>query len=119
MSLQTIRGGHDLDAFETLVEALRSVIEQIVDERHEKHAEGGSWRWLTAPQAGVILGISAAAVGARVRQGTLPGRLYGRRIYVDREALDAAIDSATFPALSLDFPTEQREGRAAPKSPRP
>jgi len=92
MTLQVIRGGRDLDAYEALVDALRAVIEQIVDEREAEHAKAGSWRWLTTVQAAELLGISHHRIAAKVREGKLPGRKYHGRTYVDREELEQAID---------------------------
>jgi len=100
MSLRLVRDSDHADAYEQLYDSLHRVIEQIIDKKLAALPSLG-WRWMPAKEAGVVLGISAAAVGQRVRQGTLPGRLYGRRIYVDAEALASEIDRAT---------TEQQSG---------
>lgn len=89
---------------------LRPIIEDVVEELLADRDEHR--RWLTAVEAGELLGISAAAVGARVRKGSLPGRLYCRRIYVDREALDEAIEgSATLPSSAWGDPRATRRPR--------
>lgn len=65
---------------------LRETIRQVV---REEIAQGDpTWNWLTAKQAGELLGISPHRVSARVREGKLPGKKFGGRTYVDREALE-------------------------------
>ena len=116
MSLELVRTPEgpepDLDRY------LRDAIRQIVREELREREHGP--RWLTVKQAGEILGITPAAVAARVRRGKLPGRLYQRRYYIDRSALDAAIDEsrATVPQLGAN-PSRQSGGRARREPPRP
>ena len=91
MSLEVIKGGgQQPDAYEQLVEALRRVIVQIVDERQAEQQQR-SWHWLTTKQASELLGISPHRVAARVREGKLPGRQYQGRTYVDGEELEKQI----------------------------
>jgi len=95
-------------------EQLRELVREIVDEEIEARlGELNESRWITAKKAGEILGISGEAVGLRVRQGKLVGRLYGRRIYVDRIALDLAIADgrATLPRTQLGYDPEQKRSR--------
>lgn len=91
MSLQVIKGGQKDDPYERLVDALREVIVQIVEEHERERPRQPLWRWLTTKQASELLGISPHRVAARVRQGTLPGRTYQGRTYVDREELEKTI----------------------------
>ena len=99
----------------SLDEELRELVREIV--REEIAAVERPSRWVPAKEAGRILGISAAGVGNRVRRGTLAGRLYRRRIYVDREALDAEIASATLPGVSFKLTPTKRPGELS--TPRP
>ena len=90
-----------------LADHLETLIRQIVRDELASRQQP-LWPWVPAKEAGELLGISAAAVGQRVRQGTLPGRLYGRRIYVDRVALDASIRAATLPRSLLGADPEHK-----------
>src|SRR5262245_65238268 len=90
MSLEVIRGGHDLDAYEQLVDALRRVIEQIVEEM-EGEKKPYSWPWLTVEEAAKKFGITTDAVRRRVRENRLPGVTYGGRVYVDLELFDVML----------------------------
>jgi excisionase family DNA binding protein len=52
-------------------------------------------RWLTAREAGAYLGCSERAVYQRVRRGRIPAdalRHQGRRLLLDRQALDRALE---------------------------
>lgn len=116
MNLKLVKQeGDELPDFD---QALRGVIRKVVQEELQGHSM--HFRWLTTTAAGEILGISPAAVAARVRQGKLPGRLYQRRYYVDGEALDSDIagSRATLPSLRVD-PEQTIRGRARRKPPRP
>jgi excisionase family DNA binding protein len=53
-------------------------------------------RWLTAREAGAYLGCSERAVHQRIRRGRIPAealRHQGRRLLVDRLALDRALEA--------------------------
>jgi excisionase family DNA binding protein len=55
-------------------------------------------RWLSAKEAGAYLGCSERAVHQRIRRGRIPAeaiRHSGRRLLVDRLALDRALESET------------------------
>lgn len=98
----------------TLDEQMRELVREVVAEEIDRRvAELTESRWIPAKRAGEILGISGEAVGLRVRQGKLAGKLYGRRIYVDRIALDLAIAEgrATLPRTQLGVtPSTKRPG---------
>jgi excisionase family DNA binding protein len=52
-------------------------------------------RWLTAAEAGAYLGCSPRAVYMRIKRGRVPAgavRHHGRRVLVDREALDRQLE---------------------------
>jgi hypothetical protein len=55
-------------------------------------------RWLTAEQAGELLGISPAAVRQRVVRGQLPAKKLEGRLYFDIHDLDAAIANGRYDA---------------------
>jgi hypothetical protein len=99
MSAQPIRQVKPYPMAE-LAGALEAVILEIVREELaiRERTESKLFRWITAKEAGELLGIKTDSVSARVRQGKLPGRLYAGRVYVDRAALEAEIDSATLPS---------------------
>jgi DNA-directed RNA polymerase specialized sigma24 family protein len=78
-----------LDAAEPLRPLVRQVIREIV--REELTRVEMTWRWLTAEQAGELLGISAAAVRQRVQRGQLRARKLEGRVYLDVRDLDCAI----------------------------
>jgi len=44
--------------------------------------------WLTADEAAVKFGITPDAVRRRVREGRLPGKTHGGRVYVDLVEFD-------------------------------
>jgi excisionase family DNA binding protein len=76
-------------------------LEQLVDERVkvalEAQAKTGK-RWLTPREAGEFLACSERAVYERVRKGRIPAEAVkhsGRRIYIDRDVLDRAIERST------------------------
>jgi hypothetical protein len=104
-----------------LIQALREVVREVVQEELSKRPSSSTPRWVTPAQAGELLGIKPEAVKWRLRQGRLPGRFYGRRWYVDGEALDAAIaDSpATLLRNQLGSAPEHKGGRARREPPRP
>jgi len=98
----------------TIDEQLRELVREVVAEEVDRRvAELTESRWIPAKRAGEILGISGEAVGLRVRQGKLAGKLYGRRIYVDRIALDLAIAEgcATLPRTQLGHDPEHDRSR--------
>jgi excisionase family DNA binding protein len=74
-------------------------IEALVDERvaaalEELHANG-SKRWLSVRETGELLGCSERAVYRRIETGRIPEEAVshsGRRVYVDRKALDRALE---------------------------
>lgn len=62
----------------------------------EQERERGTKRWLTAVEAGSYLGCSERAVYERVRRKRIPPGAVsysGRRVYVDRLALDRSLES--------------------------
>ena len=58
-----------------------------VDELEQR---GQPPRWLSVDQAAAYLGTTAKAIRRRVDRGRLPIVRDGRRVYVDRAALDEA-----------------------------
>jgi excisionase family DNA binding protein len=63
---------------------------QLIDERVTATSTRPSTlsRWFTVEQAAAYLGVSAKAVRGRIGRGRLPVVRDGRRVYVDRQALD-------------------------------
>lgn len=100
-------------------EHLRELVREVVVEEVAKLSLRPRFR--TAKQAAELLDISPAAVAARVRQGTLPGVIHARRVYVDWVAFEDMIAerSATLPGTQLRDNPEHNRGRAVPKHPRP
>jgi excisionase family DNA binding protein len=72
----------------SLDENLRELVREVVREELAVERRKTPWGWLTTKQAGELLGISSHRVAARVREGKLPGRTYGGRVYVDRQELE-------------------------------
>lgn len=78
---------------------LLDLIDEVVDERvaaalADRNGDGAK-RWLTPREAGVHLGCSGRAVYERIRKGRIPAEAVkhsGRRVYVDRRALDRALE---------------------------
>jgi hypothetical protein len=70
----------------SLDEKIRELVRELV--REELAGQARSWGWLTTKQASEMLGITPHRVAARVREGKLPGRVYGGRVYVDRAELE-------------------------------
>lgn len=71
-----------------LEEELRELVREVVREELAVERRRTPWGWLTTKQASEILGITPHRVAARVREGKLPGRTVGGRVYVDREELE-------------------------------
>jgi excisionase family DNA binding protein len=72
-----------------VVEALLALVEERVAEASAT-SPLFSQRWLTVEQAAEYLGCSAKAIRGRIDRGRLAAVRDGRRVYVDRQALDAA-----------------------------
>ena len=90
------------------VEELRSRVLGLEQER-----EGGAKRWLTAGEAGAYLGCSERAVYERLRRKRIPAeavRYSGRRVYVDRLALDLSLEEG----LAWVVTTEMAPARRTP-----
>ena len=71
-----------------VVEALLAVIDERVAEAMTTDSQ--TPRWLTVEQAASYLGCSPKAIRGRIERGRLAALREGRRVYLDREALDAA-----------------------------
>jgi excisionase family DNA binding protein len=70
------------------------ILDRYVDERVEQALElrEREKRWLTVEEAAVYLGLTPAAVRRRISRGTLRHSRNGGRVFVDRRALDAALE---------------------------
>ena len=74
----------------TMKEALRPIVAELVAESREYR-----WEWMSAAQAGEVLGLDTETVAARVRRGTLPGAVHARRVYVDMREFDRQLQRAS------------------------
>jgi excisionase family DNA binding protein len=81
--LEVLVGGPNLAA--AILEALREEVAAAT----APHA-GPASRWLTVDQAAEYLGTTAKAIRRRIDCGRLEAIRDGRRVYVDRQALDEA-----------------------------
>ena len=72
-----------------LAEAILAALREELDAAHSPAAEPAS-RWLTVEQAAEYLGTTSKAVRRRIDRGRLRIVRDGRRVYVDRLALDDA-----------------------------
>lgn len=86
---------------DTFSAELVAALERLVDERVAaalaRREEGAGSRWLTVAEAAEYLRCSERAVYARIRKGRIPAeavRHSGRRVYLDRLALDRALERA-------------------------
>jgi hypothetical protein len=77
---------------EALAETLQPMVKRMVEEEVER--AGFRWTWMSPTQAGRLLGISAAAVRRRAREGRIPARIEDGRIYVDMRAYDQQLQQA-------------------------
>jgi excisionase family DNA binding protein len=78
-----------------LVEAIERLVDERVAAALEAVQANGSKRWLSVRQAGEFLGCSERAVYRRIETGRIPAetvRHSGRRVYIDRKALDRALE---------------------------
>ena len=84
------------DADEILAAALQAVLKPMVKAMvaEEVARAGFQWEWLTPARAGELLGISAAAVRKRAREGRIPARVEDGRIYIDMRAYDQQLQEA-------------------------
>jgi excisionase family DNA binding protein len=76
-------------------EELRSLVQAEVERALAARDREPAKRWLTAREAGAYLGCSERAVYQRVRRGRIPAealRHQGRRLFLDRLALDRALE---------------------------
>jgi excisionase family DNA binding protein len=79
-------------------EELRALVQAEVEMALANRDREPQKRWLTAREAGVYLGCSERAVHQRIRRGRIPAgalRHQGRRLLIDRLALDRALESET------------------------
>jgi excisionase family DNA binding protein len=74
------------DLLELLSAYLREEIDQALRRRESER------RWLTAEEAADYLGVSAGAIRKRIARGSLRYSRMGRRLLVDRHALDAELE---------------------------
>jgi excisionase family DNA binding protein len=77
------------------VEELRSLVQAEVERALTARDREPAKRWLTAREAGAYLGCSERAVHQRIRRGRIPAealRHQGRRLLLDRLALDRALE---------------------------
>jgi excisionase family DNA binding protein len=80
-----------LSAREELRALIRAEVERALAARDREPAK----RWLTAREAGAYLGCSERAVHQRIRRGRISAealRHQGRRLFLDRLALDRALE---------------------------
>jgi excisionase family DNA binding protein len=78
------------------LEELRSLVRAEVAAALTARDREPAKRWLTAPEAGAYLGCSERAVHQRIRRGRIPAealRHQGRRLLLDRLALDRALET--------------------------
>jgi excisionase family DNA binding protein len=79
------------EAREELCSLVRAEVAAALAARDREPAK----RWLTAREAGTYLGCSERAVHQRIRRGRIPAealRHQGRRLLLDRLALDRALE---------------------------
>jgi excisionase family DNA binding protein len=74
-----------------LVSAIAERAAELVVAQLER--DGSSWpRWLTVEQAAHYLGTTPKAIRGRIDRGRIPVTRDGRRVYIDRVELDAAME---------------------------
>jgi excisionase family DNA binding protein len=83
-----------VNALDALGTQLRHEIELLVDARIREalRRRETSKRWLTVAETAAYLGISEAAVRARIKRKRIPVRHSGRSLVIDRVALDRLIE---------------------------
>jgi hypothetical protein len=107
---------------EPLVEALRPLVAELVDQELERRLDELDLRrarptWLTLEEAADHYRTTAGALRWRAQHGRLPGAVKdGSRWLVNVREFDEALTSATLPA---DNRITSQEGRAPRKRPRP
>ena len=73
-----------------LLELLQSFVgQEIEDALRRRDADR---RWMTPEDAAAYLGVSPGAIRKRIARGTLRYSRIGRRLLVDRHALDAELE---------------------------
>jgi excisionase family DNA binding protein len=80
------------EALAELEALIDSRVQAVLDLREREPAK----RWLTARESGQYLGCSERAVYQRIRTGRIPAdavRHQGRRVLLDRLALDRAVEA--------------------------
>jgi excisionase family DNA binding protein len=78
------------------VEELRGFVQAEVAAALATRDREPAKRWLSAREAGMYLGCSERAVHQRIRRGRIPTealRHQGRRLLLDRVALDRALEA--------------------------
>jgi excisionase family DNA binding protein len=87
-----VSGRPELVAGSALLEALRPLVAELVEEELDRRLEleqrDTAPQWLTLEQAAARLGCSPDAVRMRARRGRLAYRHHGRRFYVSAESVD-------------------------------
>ena len=73
---------------DAMAELERYVQEQIREAFVTERAK----RWLTVKETAVYLGVSETATRRRIERGRIPVKHQGRRVLVDRVALDRSIE---------------------------
>jgi excisionase family DNA binding protein len=74
------------DLLELLGTFVGERVEEVLAHRESER------RWLTPEEAAAYLGISASAVRMRIARGSLRYSRIGRRLLVDRHALDVELE---------------------------
>jgi excisionase family DNA binding protein len=74
------------DTLELLEAFIEERVEEVIARRETER------RWLTPTEAAAYLGVSAAAIRMRIARGSLRYTRIGRRLLVDRRALDTELE---------------------------
>jgi excisionase family DNA binding protein len=74
------------DTLELLGDFVGERVGEVLDRRETDR------RWLTPEEAGVYLGVSAGAIRKRITRGKIRYTRIGRRLLVDRHALDVELE---------------------------
>lgn len=97
----------------------RAILDALREElvATDSHAPSLLSPWLTVDQTAEYLGTTAKAVRRRIDRGRLRAVRDGRRIYVDREALDAAFAAGrgTLSGTTHKAPATRKRPGARPK----
>lgn len=78
-----------------LREELRKLIHDAINDALAHHHGAPAKRWLTANETATYLGCSVRAVYRRIERGRIPTdavKHHGRRLEIDRLALDRALE---------------------------